>query len=57
MANMLKSQAPIDSFGSIDFAVALIVIFSILVVVALVGFVIGVLKYKGQNRRDLNKEN
>lgn len=47
LINMLRSSpAPIDSFGSIDLGITLVVIFSVLLITSAIGIVIGILKLK-----------
>ena len=46
LINILKSPVPIDSFGTVELAASLVVIFSSLVVISVIGIVIGALKLK-----------
>lgn len=47
LINMLRSSpVPVDSFGSIDLGITLVIIFSVLVIASAIGIVIGILKLK-----------
>lgn len=47
LANMVRSYpVPIDSFGTIDSGIAMVIVFSVLVVASAVGIIIGAKKLK-----------